>query len=110
MRSGRFRLKMEKTTPIPTQIPSTEIELRFFVNLDLVFAMVGEKVKNETVATFYDVYDVFDPNSSHFFNLPSGLKVNNAFKAKRKRSVKDFAKKWEIYNFDSFWSGNSPSR
>ena len=42
-----------------------------------------EKLKNETVATFYDVYGVFDPNFGHFVNLPSGLKVIDLFKAKK---------------------------
>ena len=72
MRFGRFRPKSEDSVFISPQIFSTEIELRFlFVNLDLVFAMVGEKVKNETVATFYDVYDVFDQNFGPFSTFRS---------------------------------------
>ena len=54
----------------------------FFVNLEGVLPVVREKVKNKTVATFYDVYDVFDPNFGPFFNFPSGLKVIQLFKAK----------------------------
>ena len=54
----------------------------FFVNLEGVLPVVREKVKNNTVATFYDVYDVFDPNFGSFFNFPSGLKVIQLFKAK----------------------------
>ena len=75
-------MEMEKTTSISTQIFSIEIGLRFFVNLEGVLPVVRGKVKNETVATFYDVYDVFVPNSGHFPNLPSGLKVIKLFKAK----------------------------
>ena len=41
-----------------------------------------KNVKIETVATFYDVYDVPGPNFGPFFNLPSGLKVIQLFKAK----------------------------
>ena len=55
----------------------------FFVNLEGVSPVVREKVKNETVATFYDVYDVFGPNFHRSFNFPSGLKVNYLFKAKK---------------------------
>ena len=54
----------------------------FFVNLEGVLPVVREKVKNKTVATFYDVYGVFDPNFGPFFNFPSGLKVIDLFKAK----------------------------
>ena len=52
------------------------------MNLEGVLPVVREKVKNETVATFYDVYDVFVPNFDPFFNFPSGLKVIDPFKAK----------------------------
>jgi len=52
------------------------------VNHEGVLAVVRGKVKNETVATFYDVYDVFDPDFGHIFNFPSGLKVIQLFKAK----------------------------
>ena len=41
-----------------------------------------KKLQNKSVATFYDVYDVFDPEFGPFFNLPSGLKVIDLFKAK----------------------------
>ena len=41
-----------------------------------------KKLKNKTVATFYDVYGVSDPIFGHFFNFPSGLKVNDLSKAK----------------------------
>ena len=41
-----------------------------------------KKLKNNSVATFYDVYDVFDPNFGPFLNFPSGLKVIWLFKAK----------------------------
>ena len=42
-----------------------------------------KKLKNETVATFYDVCDVSGPNFGPFFNFPSGLKVIDPFKAKK---------------------------
>ena len=45
------------------------------MNLNLVFAMVGGKVKNDAVATFHDVYGVFGLISGHFSNFPTGLKV-----------------------------------
>ena len=38
----------------------------FFVNLEGVLPVVREKVENKSVATFYDVYDVFDPNFGPF--------------------------------------------
>ena len=41
-----------------------------------------KKCKNETVATFPDVYDVSGPEFCHFLNLSSKIKVNHAFKAK----------------------------
>ena len=45
--------------------------------------MVGEKVKNETDATFLDVYDVFASKFRHLSNLGMYLKVINLFKAKK---------------------------
>ena len=62
------------------------------MNLEGEFTMVGEKLKNETVATFYDVYGVFGPDFGHFSHFPSGLKVIQVLKAKRKCFVKDSAK------------------
>ena len=53
------------------------------MNLEGVLPVVREKVKNETVATFYDVCDVFDLNLGHFLNFPSGSKVIHVFKAKK---------------------------
>ena len=69
------------------------------MNLDLVFAMVGEKVKNETVATFYDVYDVSDPIFGPFSNFPSGLKVIHAFKAKTEAFRERFCGKVKMVPF-----------
>ena len=77
------------------------------MNLDLVFAMVGETVENETVATFYDVCDVFDPNSGHFSTLPSGLKVMHAFKAKTEAFRERFCEKVEKGPFSHFGVGKS---
>ena len=51
------------------------------MNLEGVLPVVREKVKNKTVATFYDVYDVFK-SILVIFNFPSGLKVIDLFKAK----------------------------
>ena len=44
--------------------------------------MVREKSKNENVATFFDVYDVFASKFHHFSNFGMYFKVNHAFKAK----------------------------
>ena len=44
--------------------------------------MVREKVKNENVATFLDVYDVFGSKFCHFSNITRKMKVINLFKAK----------------------------
>ena len=52
------------------------------MNLEGVLPVVRGKLKNETVATFYDVYDVSGPEFGPFFNFPSGLKVIDLFKAK----------------------------
>ena len=41
-----------------------------------------EKLKNGTVATFLDVYDVFGPKFCHFSRLAFKMKVINLFKAK----------------------------
>ena len=42
-----------------------------------------KKVKNETHATFLDVYDVFASKFCHFSNLGMYFKVINLFKAKK---------------------------
>ena len=44
--------------------------------------MFREKIKNETVATFYDVCGVFGSKNDQFFTFAFGLKVINLFKAK----------------------------
>ena len=41
-----------------------------------------KKVKNENVATFLDVYDVFASKFCHFSLFTRQMKVNHAFKAK----------------------------
>ena len=41
-----------------------------------------KKVKNETDATFLDVYDVFGSKFCHFSNLTRKMKVIQLFKAK----------------------------
>ena len=42
-----------------------------------------KKVKNENVATFLDVYDVFASEFCHFSNLGMYFKVIQLFKAKK---------------------------
>ena len=42
-----------------------------------------KKGKNETDATFLDVYEVFASGFCYFSHLSSKLKVNHAFKAKK---------------------------
>ena len=42
-----------------------------------------KKVKNETDATFLDVYEEFASKFCHFSHLSSKSKVNHAFKAKK---------------------------
>ena len=44
--------------------------------------MVRERFKNETVATFSDVYSVSDPNPGPFLHFASRMKVDLLFKAK----------------------------
>ncbi len=44
--------------------------------------VVREKLKNEIVATFLDVYDVSGPKFCHFSHLASNMKVIELFKAK----------------------------
>ena len=52
------------------------------MNLEGVLPVVREKLKNETVATFYDVYEVFGSENDPFFTFPSRMKVIQLFKAK----------------------------
>ena len=61
-----FVRKCENSVFISPQKNKVEIELRFFVNLEGFLPVVREKVKNDSVATFYDVYDVFDPKFGPF--------------------------------------------
>ena len=61
-----FVRKCENSVFISPQKNKVENELRFFVNLEGVLPVVREKVKNETVATFHDVYGVFDPGFGYF--------------------------------------------
>ena len=42
-----------------------------------------KKLKNETVATFYDVCEVFGSENNSFSTFPSRMKVINLFKAKK---------------------------
>ena len=56
-----FVRKSENLVFISPQKNKVDIELRFsFVNLEGVLPVVREKLNNEVVATFHDVYDVFD--------------------------------------------------
>ena len=45
--------------------------------------MVGEKSKNETDATFLDLYGVFASKFRHFLKFKTYFKVNHAFKAEK---------------------------
>ena len=74
------------------------------MNLEGVLPMVRGKVKNETVATFYDVCDVFNPNYGPFFNFPSGLKVIDLFKAKMEVFRERNCEKWKRNPFSHFES------
>ena len=107
-----FVRKCENSVFISPQKNKVEIELRFFVNLEGVLPVVREKVKNKTVATFYDVYDVFDPDFGSFFNFLSGLKVIWLFKAKmgvfRERN-REKVEKGPFFLIRQS-SGNSPAR
>ena len=62
--------------------------------------MVGGQSDNETDATFLDVYDVFASKFCPFSHLSSKMKVNYAFKAKRKRFVKEISEKWKMDHFE----------
>ena len=53
------------------------------VNLDCVSPVVRERFKNETVATFYDVCDVFGSKNDPFCTFAFRMKVNLCFKAKK---------------------------
>ena len=53
------------------------------MNLEGFLLVVREKSKNETDATFLDVYEVFASKFCHFSHLSSKMKVNHAFKAKK---------------------------
>ena len=57
----RFHPKSEKSVFISPQKTRSRLSSDFFVNLEGVLPLVREEVKNKTVATFYDVYDVSDP-------------------------------------------------
>ena len=72
---------------------------KILVNLDRVLPVVREKLKNETVATFYDVCGVFGSANDSFSTFPSRMKVINLFKAKKvtfqKRILKSESSKVE---------------
>ena len=61
-----------------------------------------KKLKNKTVATFYDVYDVSVPIFGPFFNFPSGLKVIQLSKAKMEAFRERNCEKWKRGTFLSF--------
>ena len=52
------------------------------MNVEGVLLVVRYKGKNENVATFLDVYDVFASKFCHFWNLGMYFKVIQLFKAK----------------------------
>ena len=53
------------------------------MNLEGFLLVVGEKVKNETDATFLDVYEVFASKFCPFLEIGTLMKVINLFKAKK---------------------------
>ena len=53
------------------QFPRSRLSIDFFVILEGVLPVVGGKVKNETVATFYDVCGVFGSKNDQFSLLRS---------------------------------------
>ena len=68
---------------IPPQIFSCEIGTRKFWWISTAFYQwFVKKLKNETVATFYDVCGVFGSGNDPFSTFPSRMKVINLFKAK----------------------------
>ena len=67
------------------------------------FTVVGEKVKNETDATFLHVYDVFASKFRHFSKIKTHFKIINLFKAKWKRFVTKVRRKWWMTPFCSIW-------
>ena len=71
------------------------------VNLDHVLLVVREKSKNETVATFYDVYGVFGSKMISFSLLRSDWKSFSFLKQKWKRFVKENPPKWKMDHFCS---------
>ena len=82
---------------------------KILVNLDRVLPVVRGKLKNETVATFSDVYDVCGPQFCHFLHLSSKITVNHAFKAKRKRFVNIFVQMWKSDCFGIIWPCEIPN-
>ena len=69
---------------IPPQIFSCEIGTRKFWWISTAFYQwFVKKLKNETVATFYDVCGVFGSENDSFSTFPSRMKVINLFKAKK---------------------------
>ena len=56
---------------------------KILVNLDSVLPVVREKLRNENVATFYDVCGVFGSEIDSFSTFPSRMEVINIFKAKK---------------------------
>ena len=71
------------------------------VNLEGVLPVVREKLKNETVATFYDVYEVFGSENNPFSLFRPEWKLFSFLKQKWKRFVKENPQKLKMDHFCS---------
>ena len=69
-----------------------------------------KKVKNENVATFLDVYDVFGSKFCHFSHFTRKMKVNHAFKAKMEAFREHFCAKVEKLPFWDHLTLRNPDR
>ena len=97
-----FHLKSWIFVFIPPQIFSCEIGTRKFWWISTAFYQwFVKKLKNETVATFYDVCGVFGSENDSFSTFPSRMKVINLFKAKKVTFRERKSSKVEMAHFGS---------
>ena len=78
-----FDQKCKKMVFISSGKKASRLTSKFLSESRRLFTVVGGKVKNETDATFSDVYDVFASKFCYFSHLSTKSKVNHAFKAKK---------------------------
>ena len=69
-----------------------------------------QKVKNENVVTFLDVYDVFGSKFCPFLHFTRKMKVNHAFKAKMEAFREHFCAKVEKLPFWDHLTLRNPDR